>query len=262
VTFTTKPAGPTNFTATAASDTQIDLSWIIGDGAGKTMIRRSMAPDPAPAAPDEGEQVYFDTGTSCSDIGLVSAKTYCYRAWSRAEDYFGEDVWSETYADDEAMTAVEPETVDFGITLQSGWNMVSVPLVMQDMLTSQVFPGAVAVYTWNPSTKSYEAPAYIEPEKAYWVAVTVETPRPWHGVPVSAWDSPIAAGWNMMGSVYSTEPAAVESLGDEPPESILRNAIYRWDPLSKSYEPATAIERGIGYWLAATQDCELVMTAP
>lgn len=262
--FTTLPDAPPLLVAEPHPDVpfyRVNLSWVTGAGADYTYIVANV--DGYPDDWTDGELVYNGTDTSCVHAVLTPATTYYYRAWSRVEDHFGEDVWSDSYADAEAMTAVEPATVDFAITLQQGWNMVSVPLLMQDMSTSQVFPGAVAVYTWNPTSKSYAAPAHIEPEKAYWVAVTVETLRPWHGVPVSAWDSPISAGWNMIGSVRSTdEPVAVSSLGEAPPGSILRNAIYRWDPLTKSYEPATYIESGKGYWLATTLDCNLTMPAP
>jgi hypothetical protein len=67
----------------------------------------------------------------------------------------------------------------------------------------------------------------------------------------------------MIGSVYSGgDPVAVSSLGEAPQDSILRNAIYHWNPISKSYESSMSIVSGIGYWLATTLDCNLTMPAP
>jgi alpha-tubulin suppressor-like RCC1 family protein len=102
--FNTRPGVPTSFSATAVSSSQIDLSWTKGDSAQKTMVRRS---DIAyPTAPDAGNQVYFDTGTSISDTsGLSPGTTYYYSAWSWV---VGSDIWSSTYAQATATTLALP----------------------------------------------------------------------------------------------------------------------------------------------------------
>ena len=78
-TFLTKPQRPLNFVATAG-DGQISLSWTKGDGAQRTMVRRSTSG--YPATPSDGTQVYFDTGTSFTDTGLTNGTTYYYSAFS------------------------------------------------------------------------------------------------------------------------------------------------------------------------------------
>ncbi|MCD6500856.1 hypothetical protein J7K42_02455 [bacterium] len=78
-TFLTKPQKPLNFTATPG-DTKITLSWTKGDGAQRTMIRRSTSD--YPATPSDGAQVYFDTGESFIDTGLTNGVTYYYSAFS------------------------------------------------------------------------------------------------------------------------------------------------------------------------------------
>jgi serine protease len=262
--FTTLPDAPSSFNATPDVHMpfyRINLEWTVGDGASWTHVRVKQGS--YPTSTSDGDLVYDGTGTSFVHSGRTPVTTYYYRAWSRVHDHEEADVWSSTPLGASATTGPEPPTEDFTVTLQPGWNMVSVPLFLSDMSASQVFPGAVAVYTWDPVGKSYTTPDEVEPERAYWVAVIVETPLPWHGVPVSAWDSPIATGWNMIGSVYSGgDPVAVSSLGEAPQDSILRNAIYHWNPVSKSYETATYIVPGKGYWLATTLDCILTMPAP
>jgi len=107
VTFTTKPDKPTDFSATTASSTQIDLSWTKGAGAQKTMIRRSTVSNPT--APGAGDQVYFDTGTAKSDTGLNPGTHYYYSAWSWVQ---GSDVWSDAYdTADATTTPIETPTV-------------------------------------------------------------------------------------------------------------------------------------------------------
>jgi hypothetical protein len=59
--------------------------------------------------------------------------------------------------------------------LKAGWNMVSVPreLPPGKNTVAEIFEGEiVAIYTWNPTAKSYVVPATVEPNCGYWVAVT------------------------------------------------------------------------------------------
>jgi DNA-binding beta-propeller fold protein YncE len=150
------------------------------------------------------------------------------------------------------------------ITLKTGWNMVSVPVTLdpENNSPADVFPGAVAVYTWNAGNKSYEVPLTIEPECGYWVAVTGDTTITLTGALVTSWsDHPLFAGWNMVGSV-SGAPVAVGDLDDGSTGAVLTNSIYCWNPTGKCYDCSSDIQEGLGYWVATTQNCTLAMTAP
>jgi len=152
-----------------------------------------------------------------------------------------------------------PQSIE--LDLEAGWNMVSVPVVPADTSRAAVFPPAdvVAVYTWNPVTKSYEVPTNIAPEVGYWVAVTGDKTITVTGTPATSWeDHPLIAGWNMVGSVYGNSVAAGD-LDDDPSGSILDGAIYWWNPGSKSYVGASQIDEGLGYWMATTENCTLTM---
>jgi hypothetical protein len=101
--FLTKPDPPSPFTAAAVNDTQIYLSWTMGAGAQKTMIRRSTGDYPVDRS--DGVLVYFDTGTSFSDTGLTPETLYYYRSWSYVT---GSEQWSDNYQDATAQTAPAP----------------------------------------------------------------------------------------------------------------------------------------------------------
>jgi len=152
----------------------------------------------------------------------------------------------------------ESTSVDVDISLAIGWNMVSVPVEAADMSVDAVFPDAEAVYWWDPATKSYTVPTTIAPELSYWVAVTSADTVTVTGTPVTEWTDELAAGWNMAGSVYG-DPVAVGDLVDNPDGSVQMNAIYHWNPGTKSYDVATQIAQGLGYWMAATGTCDLTV---
>ena len=51
-------------------------------------------------------------------------------------------------------------------------------------------------------------------------------------------------------------------LADAPENAVLDGAIYWWNPGQKSYDTASTIAQGKGYWAATTEGCTLTMTAP
>jgi len=149
--------------------------------------------------------------------------------------------------------------VEIQISLKAGWNMVSVPVTLQDTSAASVFAGTEVVYTWNPATKSYYPPTDVEPEKSYWVAVLSDMDISVSGVPVYNWTSDITAGWNMSGSVFDTVSFADPQ--DNPDGSVEAFAFW-WNPVSKSYDFVTTIESKKGHWIAATQNCTLTLSVP
>ncbi len=262
--FTTKPEAPTDFEA-ALDDYmpfyRIQLTWDAGTGADYTYIVMNTGHYPADRS--DGLVLYDGTGTSFVHSGLDPETTYYYRAWSHVEDSYGQDVWSDSYDGDYAETDPEPASADMEITLQPGWNMVSVPLLMSNSTVAAVFPGAEAVYTWNPSNKSYASPPVVDPKLAYWVAVPSVTVLELHGVPFTAWEQPILTGWNMVGSIYYVDSVPLASVSTSPqPDTLERTAIYTWDPVAKSYIARTIIESGKGYWMATTANRTLSMSPP
>jgi hypothetical protein len=73
------PGVPTNFTATTISKTRIDLTWMKGANADKTYIERNSL---SSWTIGTGSFIYYNTGSSYSDIGLIENTHYYYQAWS------------------------------------------------------------------------------------------------------------------------------------------------------------------------------------
>lgn len=148
--------------------------------------------------------------------------------------------------------------VEVSIDLKSGWNMVSVPVVLHNSTVSVVFPTALVVYAWNAATKSYSAVTSLEPGKGYWVAVTTNTTVALSGLPVVTWTANMSTGWNMIGSVISQASFAAP---EDNPDSSVMAFTYWWDPVGKSYVLGATVEPGKGYWIAATRAASLTLSA-
>jgi hypothetical protein len=73
------------------------------------MVRRKEGDYPSSIS--DGNEVYFDTGTTATDTGLSPGTTYFYRAWS---EITGSQQWSDGYASDSATTDGGEEPVPVG----------------------------------------------------------------------------------------------------------------------------------------------------
>jgi hypothetical protein len=164
---------------------------------------------------------------------------------------FDSDTWSDVVVANYGTATVSVMRSDgrdaVVIQLHAGWNLVSVPVTLDDMSVEEVFPAEAVVYWWDPEDSTYEEPAFVDTDRAYWVAVAQDEILDLRGVGVSPLESALLAGWNMVGSSYGGV-VPVGELEDDPDGSIETNAIYWWDAANGRYTLATAIEPGVGYW--------------
>ena len=161
--------------------------------------------------------------------------------------------WEADETNNEASVSVTtPVQASVELSLSTGWNMVSVPLVLDDSRTTTVFADVQAIYTWNSDRKTYESPELIEHWRAYWVFVTQATSVSASGLKVTCYVKELSPGWRMLGSVYGTT-ASISPPKAAPPDGVLPLA-YHWDTNQKSYVGRTTLEQGLGYWVAATRE--------
>ena len=167
--------------------------------------------------------------------------------------------WEANEDNNQASVGVEtPRPSSIDLSLSAGWNMVSVPLILDDASVAAVFPGAAAVYTWRPEMKSYVTPESIEPDTGYWVAVTGATNYHIEGLAFTGYIAALSPGWHLLGSV---DGGAVDlSQPKDAPADSVQPFAYHWNPVTKGYDMVTTVDPGLGCWVAATQDCLLQMS--
>ena len=123
LTFLTLPPPPTAFTATATSDTQINLAWtkaVCGAGVTvNTYVRANLGAAPTFSGAG-GTTVYDSTLAVYNHAGLTTGQHWFYRAWTRAV-IGGLEQYSDpaTFVSGDATTFVAP-TVTTGICSGSG----------------------------------------------------------------------------------------------------------------------------------------------
>ncbi|HQI42196.1 MAG TPA: M12 family metallo-peptidase [Ignavibacteriaceae bacterium] len=193
--------------------------------------------------------VLFYMGNSSPQIhsGLNSNTEYYYKIFSYDGISYSEGLI------DSAKTLSDTQSFQIAITVNDGWNMVSIPGLHpqnQNVDTWWQYRNQFAdVYYWDAAL--YVSTDILTPAVGYWMlhdgyrVYNTGDEWPASGIQYSQHD-PISvnSGWNMIGCYEQKIP--VTGLTTTPPGLISPNTIYTWD--NGYIQPDTLIP-GTGYWI-------------
>ncbi|MCE1188833.1 MAG: M12 family metallo-peptidase [Ignavibacteria bacterium] len=130
-------------------------------------------------------------------------------------------------------------------TVKTGWNMVSIPVFMNDMTSTVVYSGANSlVYGFSGA---YSNQLALTNGKGYWVRYGADASLSYTGTATGTTSIPLVEGWNMIGP-YNVN-AAISNVTTTP-AGIVNSSFYGYD---NGYNAVTTMVTGQGYWVRATQ---------
>ncbi|MCF8304998.1 MAG: DUF4623 domain-containing protein [Ignavibacteriales bacterium] len=145
------------------------------------------------------------------------------------------NVYVDNVTVDEQSTAQE---VTFNV--MADWNMVSVPLVAEDMTKASLFPTATTDAFWF--NNGYVSLDTLANGEGYWLKFAEAQQVTVTGQPPMA-DIPLMEGWNMVG-IYDID-VNVADLVTNPP-GIVTSSFFGYDD---GYYFADVLHPGMGYWV-------------
>jgi hypothetical protein len=177
-----------------------------------------------------------------------------------------------------------PFQYDYSISLESEWNMVSLPVNQsfnKDNITvnylgvnyswNEAVSNSIIldfVYSWNPTNKIFEVTDVIDPGKGYWLYTYYECDL-WISSMTNTNDliTDLFIEWNLIGLPHDTQVAKDNitvyyngtefSWQEAVNNNIILNYIYYWNATDKIYEITDILQPGKGYWIYAYYDCTL-----
>ena len=135
------------------------------------------------------------------------------------------------------------------VTTSAGWNLLSIPLVADNMAVSAMFPEATAAYEYNGG--GYIVTNTFTPGTGYWVhfpsgkTYTIQG-QPYNGVGKVA----VQSGWNLIGPYDSV---ATTFFIQSP--NALESSFFGYS--GSGYQSATSLNPWQGYWVKVTSNGEL-----
>lgn len=147
---------------------------------------------------------------------------------------------------------VPPVQVTRSITLNQGWNLISMPVDAEVKQATMVFPNMEGnMYGYNGS---YYAANIMDLGHGYWLKNSVTETINVTGGEIDI--QPITfstAGWHLIGSISTDLSRA--SLHTEPPNAIV-GAVYGYQ---SGYSAVDTLCPGEGYWVKFSQPCTLFL---
>ena len=193
-----------------------------------------------------------------------------YRGGASVADMRAEDGYTfEAGNDNNDFLVVVGKLMPFTLKLTQGWNMVSFPILLENMNPDSIFSGYYVLYRWDAENKCYvlhaDSGGFIEPDPnvevgvGYWVYVLENEKVALLGFPINQLTLSLCQGWNLIGSPYYD--SSIADPADDPGDSVLPWA-FTWNAIEKSYDMTQLLEAGKGYWIYTLQECTLTLPAP
>jgi len=190
-----------------------------------------------------------------------------YRGGASVADMRVDDNYTfEAASDNHDFRVIVGKLLPFTLELTQGWNMISFPVLLENMSPDSIFDGYYVLYRWDAENKRYVLHAdsgdFIEPDPnvevgvGYWVYVLEDENVDLLGFPVERLNLSLRQGWNLIGSPYGG--SSIADPADDPDNSVIPWA-FTWNAREKRYDMTQLLEAGKGYWVYTLQDCSLTM---
>ena len=140
------------------------------------------------------------------------------------------------------------------ISYNIGWNMVSVPLDVNDFHKSAVFPLAVSdAFAYE---RGYVAKDLLTPGQGYWVKFENPCVVSFYGGTRGSETISVREGWNIIGGISS--PMDVTLIASIP-SGMVTSPFFGFD--GEAYTIVNTLEPGSGYWVRVNQSGKLIFSA-
>jgi len=219
--------------------------------------------DPVP--PNEGKKVG----------NVTNADGYAY-ATLKAGTVAGSvkiEIYRLNVSDTVVVTLKEQGQTDlFNMSIATGWNLISIPLVLDNTSINAVFPDASdgdVLYAykggWNIATYSSALPGWygdletVEPDKGYWYGANAAYTATIEGTKAGSRSVPITPGWNLVGYTRLNETGIDDLIQNVSDGDVLYAYKGGWNIATYSsalpgwYGDLTKMQPGKGYWYGANK---------
>jgi len=144
--------------------------------------------------------------------------------------------------------------VELTLVHQADWNMVGLPLGVEDSYYLALFPDAVnnTLFSFG---EGYSLETNLVEGTGYWLRFDGYGSNSMIGDDFEEIIVTLSEDWNMISGV--SEPANVNSISD-PYGLIIPNTIYSF---GEGYELADVIEPGLGYWIRSYGDGNITISS-
>ena len=123
------------------------------------------------------------------------------------------------------------------------WNLLSVPLELDDMALTSIFPDAVSAFRF---AAGYKALTELNPCEGFWVNLAIGGTYTIEGQEVEQCLNHLESGWSIVGTPF--KGTGMDQVDQTPVNILLSTFLF-----DKGYLLATGFAPGLGYWVNLSQ---------
>ncbi|MEA3294486.1 MAG: invasin domain 3-containing protein, partial [Euryarchaeota archaeon] len=143
----------------------------------------------------------------------------------------------------------EAKVVTIDLSLDSGWNMISIPIRPLDSSVDSVFADVNMfgnnIYEYQ--SNGYNIVSVVEPKIGYWVFSNDSRTITITGKITKNNISNLDPGWNMIGLSLNPSDPSINSVFASV--NMFGKDVYTYNNTKSSYEKVTEVEPKVGYWI-------------
>ncbi|MBI5216725.1 MAG: T9SS type A sorting domain-containing protein [Ignavibacteriae bacterium] len=238
------PTAAQTLAAEVLAGPSVRLTWnenLTDDDVSKYEVHRSLT---SGFTPNAGTKIGQTTGIQFDDGSPVQGSVNYYRIVTR-------DIH-----DNQSLPSVQA-SAEFGVTMlysmNDKWNMLSVPLTVDDYTKTTLYPTAVSdAFRYQAG---YQIATTLANGSGYWLKFNGSQNVSVSGFMRTEETISVAEGWNMIGSISSAiAPAQITST----PPGLVTSQFYGY---SGGYIQVDTIQPGKGYWVKVNAGGTLTLSS-
>ena len=182
-------------------------------------------------------------------------------SWAYVKDnsdgstFIDEDAAYVDYIIFPASASSGPSEIQILVDYIEDWNMVGVPVILDDNNYEYLFPNAIpnTLYSFN---SGYEAETYLETGKGYLLRLSDSSSNTFSGSILDNLTISLTENWNLISAI--SYPVDISAIIDAD-NLIISGTIYGFD--QGGYILSETIESGKGYWLRSFGEGEITLSS-
>jgi hypothetical protein len=188
-------------------------------------------------------ELFDEIENNNSDVQAIKIDEYCDGGWYEYDQNVSDHRPVGLKVEFNTMTAVE---------YTEGWNLVGLPLIVDDSDYQIQFPDAVAgtLYSFNGS---YDPEETLIQGNGYWLRFNNAGTTTITGIPVTELSLSLSAGWNLISGIST--PVEIGAIID-PDNIIINGTIYGFD---SGYVEVDELIPGEGCWVRANNSGNIIL---
>ena len=200
----------------------------------------------ADAYPPGSKQWSFQWQAPDSDVGDIT-----FYLSSLATNHNHSSNGDDTYV--QTITLSPPLTETIEVVNTEGWNLVGLPLEVEDPSYTTLFPESIegTLYSFN---NGYISETYLTLGEGYWLRFNDASSTTITGTPIDELTIGLSEGWNLITGI--SNPLNISDIQDLD-GIIISGTFYEFTP--GGYSNAEIIEPGKGYWIRANNSGSITL---